>query len=98
MLARAKAASLSQVFVLCTLLHCTVLADRGVRALAKLLDENSLLCSLDLSGNQLQADSGRALARALTRSKALLSLNLRLNRLGDDGCRAVCEALAHAGE
>jgi hypothetical protein len=74
------------------------LADRGVRALAKLLDENSILCSLDLSGNQLQADSGRALARALTHSKALLSLNLRLNRLGDDGCRAVCEALAHAGK
>lgn len=72
-------------------------ADRGVRALAKLLDEGSILASLDLSGNQLQADSGRALARALTHSRALLSLNLRLNRLGDDGCRAVCEALAHAG-
>lgn len=71
------------------------ISDRGLRALAKLIDKHSVISWLDLSDNQLHTDSGRALGRALGHSKALVSLNLRLNRLGDEGCQAICDALCH---
>jgi hypothetical protein len=68
-------------------------ADRGVRALAKLLDSRSVLAFLDLCDNQIHTEGGRALARALRGNHSLLSLNLRLNRIGDDGGRAICDVL-----
>jgi hypothetical protein len=60
-------------------------ADRGARALAKILDVNSVVADLNLADNHVHGDGGRALARALRTSRALQGLNLRLNRLGDTG-------------
>lgn len=73
------------------------IADRGARALARVLDASSVISILDLSENQLHQESGKALGRALRASRALISLNLRLNRLGDVGCKAVLEALRGGG-
>lgn len=63
----------------------TQVADRGARALAKVLDVNSVVTDLNLSDNHIHGEGGRALARALRSSRALEGLNLRLNRLGDAG-------------
>lgn len=75
-------------------LSCRI-SDRGLRALAKLIDRHSVISWLDLSDNQLRTDSGRALGRALSHSQALVHMNLRLNRLGDEGCQAIFDALCH---
>ena len=68
-------------------------ADRGARALARLLGEASVLTSVNLCDNEVHGEGGKALGRVLARNKSLLSLNLRLNRLGDDGGRLLAEGL-----
>ena len=69
------------------------IADRGVRALAKLLDNRSVIAILNLEDNQIHSEGGRALARAIRGNFSLISLNVRLNRLGDDGGRTICDVL-----
>ena len=61
--------------------------------LSKLLGENSVLTTLNLSDNQIHAEGGRYLARGLRENDSLLQLNLRLNRLTDEGCSLLLEGL-----
>ena len=41
------------------------IADRGVKALAKLLNERSVVLSLNLNDNHIHADGGKYFGRAL---------------------------------
>jgi Ran GTPase-activating protein (RanGAP) involved in mRNA processing and transport len=61
--------------------------------LSKLLGDNSVISTLDLSDNQIHSEGGRYLARGLRENDSLLSLNLRLNRLEDEGCRLLFEGI-----
>jgi Ran GTPase-activating protein (RanGAP) involved in mRNA processing and transport len=64
------------------------ITDDGVRALARALAAPaSVVCSLDLSDNQLRAHGAKALATLLQSGRALDTLGLGLNRLGDEGVR-----------
>jgi len=72
------------------------IADRGAKALAKLLGE-SVLISLNLCDNRIHSDGGKYLGRALHANVSLRHLNLRLNRLGDEGGQRLIEgARKHA--
>ena len=60
------------------------IADRGVKAIARLLDDRCVVISLNLSDNHVHADGGKYFGRALKLNVSLQNLNLRLNRLGDE--------------
>ena len=62
------------------------IADRGVKAIARLLDDRCVVISLNLSDNHVHADGGKYFGRALKLNVSLQNLNLRLNRLGDEVC------------
>eukprot|EP00898_Chlorokybus_atmophyticus_P008340 jgi/Chlat1/8507/Chrsp80S07807 len=70
------------------------LADRGARALAKLIAAGRpAIATLDLTHNHIHAEGGKALGRALRTNTTLETLILRLNRLEDEGGKAMLEAL-----
>ena len=47
------------------------IADRGVKALAKLLDDRAVLVALNLSDNHVHADGGKYFGRALKLNSSL---------------------------
>uniref|UniRef100_A0A7S3GGA2 T-complex-associated testis-expressed protein 1 n=1 Tax=Palpitomonas bilix TaxID=652834 RepID=A0A7S3GGA2_9EUKA len=62
------------------------IADRGTRALAKILSPATCVLShLNLADNQVHAEGGKFLGRAMQVNVSLRSLDLRLNRLGERG-------------
>ncbi|KAI9032072.1 hypothetical protein DFJ74DRAFT_321226 [Hyaloraphidium curvatum] len=73
------------------------LQDDEVTALAKALETNSRLQSLNLCGNLIGDDGARALAKALRSNSTLRSLHLKDNPFGIDGARALADALKDNG-
>jgi Ran GTPase-activating protein (RanGAP) involved in mRNA processing and transport len=81
----------------------------GVNHVAKMLGVNSVLTSIDLSGNKLcgilidpnginqqgtyTAEGITAIADALRVNGALTKLSIYGNHIGDEGVRAICEAI-----
>ncbi len=54
----------------------------GARSLAAMLERNSVLRSLDLRANNVEADGARAFAAALKWNSSLTDLNLQFNKIG----------------
>jgi Ran GTPase-activating protein (RanGAP) involved in mRNA processing and transport len=69
-----------------------VLAGDGI---AKMLNKNKKLTSLDLSWNSLRMSGAVAIGRALKKNKMLKSLFLQFNSFGDLGAQAVGYALKY---
>lgn len=67
--------------------------DSQCGVVAKLLEGNGALISLDLSSNDLGADAGRALARGLEVNDVLRHLGLAGNNLGAGGAAAIAKVL-----
>ena len=65
----------------------------GINAICDAFSVNSLLTSLNLSGNSIGLEGGMLVAEALRAIGSLTSLNLRGNYLGNEGSKAVAEAL-----
>ena len=62
--------------------------------IARLLEENTTLTTLDLSDNDLTAKAGAAIARALKRNRTLTTLDLSDNDLlMAEGGKAIASAL-----
>jgi hypothetical protein len=66
--------------------------DEQATNLAKLLQGNKGLTSLNLCGNNISAKGAKEIAQVLP-STALTSLNLESNNIGDEGASAIAEAL-----
>ncbi|KAJ6666809.1 hypothetical protein lerEdw1_018811 [Lerista edwardsae] len=69
-----------------------VIADRGARAVGKLINCSKLV-TLNLCNNRIRAPGAQAIAHALSKNSTLTSLNLRLNCIEDEGGQAICHAL-----
>ena len=69
------------------------MTDDHVAVVSRLLDGNTALTSLDLSGNELGPKAGRALAMALAGNEALTSLDLKCNALGVEGATEIAKSL-----
>ncbi|KAI9020313.1 hypothetical protein DFJ74DRAFT_672827 [Hyaloraphidium curvatum] len=69
------------------------IGDRGARALAQALAENSTLTSLRLRNQGLGPEGARALAEALRKNSTLAILGLQDNGIGDSGASALAGAL-----
>ncbi|KAM3930702.1 dynein regulatory complex subunit 5 [Leptodactylus fuscus] len=68
------------------------ISDRGVRAIAKLLNQSQLRI-LNLCNNNICPHGAQAIAHALSKNNTLQIVNLRLNHIGDEGGQALCNAL-----
>uniref|UniRef100_A0A6J0T181 Dynein regulatory complex subunit 5 n=1 Tax=Pogona vitticeps TaxID=103695 RepID=A0A6J0T181_9SAUR len=69
-----------------------LIADRGTRAVGKLINCSKLV-TLNLCDNRIRATGAQAIAHALSKNSTLTSLNLRLNCIEDEGGQAICHAL-----
>ncbi|KAK7248018.1 hypothetical protein SO694_00086179 [Aureococcus anophagefferens] len=67
--------------------------DRGAYAVAKALRTNATLTKLDLSWNQLGAQSGSLIGGALMKNRSLAWFSLAFNCIGDAGAMALGRAL-----
>lgn len=67
--------------------------DEGVDAIARALEVDATLVSLDLRNNNVGPEGAKALARALRRNRTLRRLDLRWNEIGGAGVLAFREAL-----
>ena len=67
--------------------------DDGAKALAKLLETNTMLQMLNLSYNNVGADGAKALAKVLETNRMLQTLNLNSNQIEDNGAKALAKAL-----
>ena len=65
----------------------------GAAALAKALEFNSSLTSLNLSDNEIKEKGAAALAKALKSNSSLTSLNLNANQIKDTGATALAKTL-----
>jgi hypothetical protein len=62
-------------------------SNRGVAAIANMLQNNSILMDLHLFGNHIDAEGGRLLAQSLKKNIRLATLILSFNNLGGTGLR-----------
>ena len=62
-------------------------------AIAKALETNSKLSTLDIGYNSIGSIGATAIANALKTNTTLSTLVLSKNRIGDDGTEAIAEAL-----
>ncbi|EGB03562.1 hypothetical protein AURANDRAFT_33837, partial [Aureococcus anophagefferens] len=74
-------------------LHLDGADDRGAYAVAKALRTNATLTKLDLSWNQLGAQSGSLIGGALMKNRSLAWFSLAFNCIGDAGAMALGRAL-----
>ncbi len=58
------------------------LREEGAKNLAEVLDRNTSLTVLDISGNSLGCDGLKTLSHSLKNSKTIVDLNLGGNSLG----------------
>ncbi|KAL0208434.1 hypothetical protein P9112_011021 [Eukaryota sp. TZLM1-RC] len=65
----------------------------SIFALARALERNSTLTTLDLQSNNIANDGANALARALERNSTLTTLDLQSNNIANDGASALARAL-----
>lgn len=61
----------------------------GVIAIAKLLETNEIITSLNLKGNDVRNEGAISLAEMLTKNNTLTSLNLTYTRIGGEGMKAI---------
>ena len=71
----------------------TCLDDAGASALACMLECNTSLKELWVSGNEITSKGATALARALNTNTTLLALTVDDNPIDDDGATALAQAL-----
>ncbi|XP_067320371.1 dynein regulatory complex subunit 5 [Anolis sagrei] len=69
-----------------------LIADRGARAVGKLINCSNLI-TLNLCDNRIRAQGAQAIAHALSKNSTLTCLNMRLNSIEDEGGQAICNAL-----
>eukprot|EP00191_Tetraselmis_sp_GSL018_P015227 CAMPEP_0177588188 /NCGR_PEP_ID=MMETSP0419_2-20121207/6089_1 /TAXON_ID=582737 /ORGANISM="Tetraselmis sp., Strain GSL018" /LENGTH=692 /DNA_ID=CAMNT_0019078363 /DNA_START=162 /DNA_END=2237 /DNA_ORIENTATION=+ len=68
-------------------------SDEDLRSLAKALQKNTVLLTLDLEGQRIGPLGGKALADALLGNNTLRKLNLEGNQIDVDGATAIAAAL-----
>ena len=79
------------------------IGDQGATAIAKALEVNAVLTTLNLAGNQIcgldeygegtyTVDGIKALAKALVKAP-LTTLDISINQIGDEGAQALAKAL-----
>jgi hypothetical protein len=74
------------------------ISDEGVAALARVLESNTTLVTLNLNKNQVTSAGARALGRALAANRSLRVLELRANyAIGDDGVVSLLDAMTTQG-
>ena len=71
----------------------SAIGDEGAKILAKALESNTMLQSLELGNSNIGGEGATALASVLTKSSALKTLYLRGNHIGDEGAIALSKAL-----
>jgi len=65
----------------------------GIMAIAKALEVNAVLKSLNLSENKINDTGATAIATALEVNAVLTELNLRFNEISPEGATAIAKAL-----
>lgn len=61
------------------------IGNKGDKAIAHMLTNNTTLTSLDLSENYIEVEGVKCIADALASNTTLTSLKLSLNYIGDEG-------------
>lgn len=91
-IAYAMAARLTQNITQTLTLHMP-LYKQGVEALAKSLENNTSLTSLNLADDKIDDEAVRYIASAIERNTALTRLDLTDNEIEEDGAQALLKAL-----
>ena len=70
-----------------------MIRSEGVKPLAKALEVNASLTSLDLGWNQISPEGGTAVAEALKVNASLTSLDIYDTQIGNEGAKSLADAL-----
>ena len=69
------------------------IGDKGIKVLAKTLENNKTIHTIDLFNNNIGVEGIKVLAKTLENNKTIHTINLSYNSIGDEGIKALAKAI-----